>query len=435
MLNWAAYEEIKLLIYAFLSLEIVLAMVTNRERYGVQYNSHAFLFQPVFAVLLPVLSLLSYAALAFDLLPFHFLLLPLLTNYFYLVHNRFFKLSKGGSAIGAFTNFLATHLFLLEFQAHVAMGVFERELIVSICQWDFALLMFYAGITKFKTGYWQNEGIQYGLMNPAWGRFPKLFGRLRPAHPFWAAFNKTMTVFEIALGIMLFVPVPEVQTAAVIGTIALFLGIFATIRLNFLAILIILYALLLQQIDLGAGPQEGASLDLPIGIAIFSYLGLLGLVKLYQLYKIFAGRIPPGILGLVFFKVESYFPFNTWSVFDPEFTNYYLRILSHGSQSVEFLVDERAYQSLAEGKWRYRNGTESILLASLFYKKELKVQHKVFAPDLKKYIRSLALPSDLKLVEFQYMKNTGRPEQLYEHAYSVWYATATDSISDNKPML
>src|SRR5262249_11139742 len=107
---------------------------------------------------------------------------------------------------------------------------------------DFAVIMLCAGTYKALAGYPRNDGMELGMVNPWWGYWGRLYGRLPPSSWVFRLLNHLAYGTEIvAVGLMR-VPSTHVLGA---GLIVLSFAFFAThIRLGFLCEMVMLCGLL-----------------------------------------------------------------------------------------------------------------------------------------------------------------------------------------------
>ena len=73
---------------------------------------------------------------------------------------------------------------------------------------DFALIMLCAGIYKALSGYFNNNGMEYGMVNPAWSYHYNYFKRISVNNKFWHLQNLTGSIGEIFIGITLLILSP-----------------------------------------------------------------------------------------------------------------------------------------------------------------------------------------------------------------------------------
>ncbi len=124
--------------------------------------------------------------------------------WYFFVAMRWSGLHRGFGAPGFMTWWLGMAVFLLEFTSQFAPQA--RSLAILAIQADFAFIMLSAGIYKSIAGYAHNEGMNYGLANPAWGYWPRQFAHVRPNHWFLRIANHLGWSVEIIGAVMMLIP-------------------------------------------------------------------------------------------------------------------------------------------------------------------------------------------------------------------------------------
>jgi hypothetical protein len=74
-----------------------------------------------------------------------------------------------------------------------------------------------SGIYKRFAGYALNEGMEYGLVNPAWGHWHRLYARLSPRNPLFWFYNQMTWFAQIALAVGLLIPATRFWAAIGLG--------------------------------------------------------------------------------------------------------------------------------------------------------------------------------------------------------------------------
>ena len=95
-------------------------------------------------------------------------------------------------------------VFLLEYTFWYAPEL--RAFALLVLQVDFALIMLSAGIYKYSAGYSLNNGMELGLVNPAWGYWWRKYAQVRPSHWVFRFMNQTAWMTEIAMAVLMIFP-------------------------------------------------------------------------------------------------------------------------------------------------------------------------------------------------------------------------------------
>src|SRR4030095_3115354 len=111
----------------------------------------------------------------------------LLCHYFF-VQMRWKGVLRGMGAPGFIAYWLGAAVLLIEYTRRFAPDLLGLGLLVL--QVDFAFIMLSAGAYKFSAGYRQNDGMEFGLVNPEWGYWTRFWGRRRPSGWWFRLFNE-----------------------------------------------------------------------------------------------------------------------------------------------------------------------------------------------------------------------------------------------------
>jgi hypothetical protein len=270
-------------------------------------------------------------------------LVNLLLCRYYFLHMRWRGVLRGMGAPGFMTNWLAGAVFVLELARSAAPAVFPLALFVL--QTDFALIMFVAGIYKLNAGYATGEGMEYGLVNPQWGRWWQLYRPMPPRHFFFTFNNHMAWGGEIVAGVLMLIPATRFWGALFI--FLSFIYIHANVRLSMLPFMVMLACVLFVQPggpaeplmgELGrfvsssspAMPQLGSFGTAALTLFLWIYLCSLPLVYAGLSYNLYRKKALPGFLQRVLDGWANFFGFILWRVFSADLTHFFVQIHVEG---------------------------------------------------------------------------------------------------------
>ncbi len=266
-------------------------------------------------------------------------LLNLVFCRYFFVHMRWKGVLRGMGAPGFMSYWLGFVVFLLEVTAHHAPQV--RSLVLLVAQVDFAFIMLSAGIYKATAGYCRNEGMEFGLCNPMWGRWPLIYKAWRPSSPTLWTLNQLAWATEVVGALLILYP-PTRELGG--GLIALsFVYVLTQIRLGFLCEKVILGGLLCVQagsmvdrwIAMVTGPVTAPSLAAGaeawgwpglLVVLLWGYLALLPLAHAGLFYNFYARRALPGVLQRALERYTNTFGIIIWRVFSVDLVNFFIRM-------------------------------------------------------------------------------------------------------------
>ncbi|HWU36476.1 MAG TPA: hypothetical protein VN203_02450 [Candidatus Acidoferrum sp.] len=336
----------------------------------------------------------------------------LLCRYFF-IHMRWKGVLRGMGAPGFLTYWLGAAVFLLELTTHYAPDA--RPLAVLVLQVDFALIILSAGIYKLTAGYARNEGMEFGLVNPAWGYWWRRWMRLPPGHWLFQALNHLAWATEIAAALcMLLVPIRLLGGLLLIVS---FLFIATQIRLGFLCEMVVVCGVL--YFPAGSIPDAWirlviphagdavlpGSMNLPVAtqlltVALWAYMLLLPFAHGGLYYNFYARRRLPGLWQRALEPYTNFFGIILWRVFSVDLINFFVRIWLEGREGAG-----RTPVSNYDGRHglRYCHVGESITVTSLFTTlKYYPSNSPLFVERLVRYARTVACPVENVLV-FEYV--------------------------------
>lgn len=263
--------------------------------------------------------------------------LNLLFAYYFFIAMRWRGVLRGMGAPGFIAYWLGAAVFLLELTRHHAPSV--QGLAVLALQVDFALIMLAAGIYKYTAGYRQGEGMELGMVNPEWGYWGRLWGKMPPRHPLFRFFNEMAWGTEVVAGVLMLVP----QTRFIGGATMLlsFIFIGSQIRLGFLCEMVIvlcfiffhpgsagdqlLSALLPNAVAPVATPAAGWVVT---GLTVFlwAYIVLLPFARVGLSYNLHKKKSLPGAWQKALEIYTNLFGLILWRVFSADHTNFLINI-------------------------------------------------------------------------------------------------------------
>lgn len=371
----------------------------------------------------------------------------LLCRYFFIAM-RWKGILRGMGAPGFMTYWLAACVFFLEYAATYDRSGTVRSAAIFAFRLDFAVIMLCAGTYKSLAGYAQNDGMELGMINPWWGYWGRLYGRLRPSHWLFRTFNHLAYVTEIVAGLLMLVPATQLLGAFLILSSFAFIALH--IRLGFLAEMVMLCAFLFlpegHWVDrflasiVPAAPEVAAGtsswLSVALAAALYVYSALLLLAKAGQYYNLLARRKLPGPLQTLLDAYTNFFGIIIWRVFSVDHTNFWARIWFRDRVSAQRSVAARFGSPSPALGFRYTHVGEFICLTSLFTTlKYYPSNSALFVERLLRYSRTLGAPLRSDVV-FEYMsvrKDRDRFESvpIAEYTVDLEAGTVTERVLDS----
>jgi hypothetical protein len=340
-----------------------------------------------------------------------------LFRHFY-VRNRWKNLFRGGGAPGFMSHYLAMYLVFFELAARLDASGLLGDHVATMLRIDFGVVLLCSGTYKSLSGYLRGEGMEYGLANPLWGYWFRLFRRLSPKNILLGAQDRFVAVAQVATGVCLIVP--QTAVAGAIMCILAFLYLVPTVRLGRLAFLMMAVPLPFLP-ELGFAPLGQAVAPTVLATppvvltilhgAITAYLVILPAVKVMQYLNLFAKIQLPGPLQRALTAYANFVPIIMWRVFTPDVTNFFIRIykVDRETGAETPLVHEDstyAYRELTRFGWsmRFLHVTESIALTTVFTTlKYFRSQRPLFEAKLLAYAQTLGLDPAREKARFQYV--------------------------------
>ena len=357
----------------------------------------------------------------------------LLCRYFFIAM-RWKGILRGIGAPGFMTYWLAACVFFLEYASAYDRSGTVRSAAIFAFRLDFAVIMLCAGTYKSLAGYAQNDGMELGMVNPWWGYWGHLYGRIRPSYWLFRVLNHLAYGTEIVAGLLMLIPATQLLGAFLI--LGSFAFIALHIRLGFLAEMVMLCAFLFipegHWVDrlivsfAPAAPGVGAGtfpwVNGTLTASLYAYSALLLLAKAGQYYNFLARRTLPGPLQKLLDGYTNFFGIIIWRVFSVDHTNFWARIWFQDRESGRRSVAAHFGSLRAAWGFRYAHVGEFICLTSLFTTlKYYPSNSALFVERLVRYSRTLDAPPRSDIV-FEYMsvrKECDRFESVPVAEYTV----------------
>jgi hypothetical protein len=310
---------------------------------------------------------------------------------------------------------LAVAVVLLEASTRWAPSL--RPLAVLTLQVDLALIMLSAGLYKVSAGFAQNNGMDLGLANPAWGYWWRRYREMPPRHWLYRVLNQLAWTTEVAAAVLLLCP--ATRTVGGLLLIATFLFIATQIRLAFLCEMVmscgVLYFAAGSAPDRAVAwlaahvPQAGAAaapagmpmppaLALAASLALWAYIALLPIVHAGLFYNFYARRRLPAFLQRPLEGYTNLFGIIIWRVFASDLVNFFIRISRQDPAGARVLLSQYGL----EGGLRFSHVGESIAVCCVFTTlKYYASDRALFERRLLRYARTLpAGPGDRLVFEY-----------------------------------
>lgn len=337
----------------------------------------------------------------------------ILCRYFF-IQMRWKGVLRGMGAPGFLTYWLAGAVFLLELTRRHASDLAPLALLVL--QVDFACIILSAGVYKLSAGYAQNEGMEFGLVNPQWGYWWRWWRRLPPDHWLFRTLNHLAWGTEVGAALcMLF---PPTRFLGGLLLICSFAFIASQIRLGFLCEMVMLCGVLyfpaggladrwlgMLVAALGSPPAPSPAgpsvVAMALGVGLVGYLTLLPLAHGGLFYNFYARRSLPRPIQQWLEAYTNFFGMIIWRVFSVDVVNFFILIFHQRREETgaRTLISRYGWR---EGGLRFSHVGEAITITSLFTTlKYYAGNPALFVERLLRYARSVPHPADSILV-FEY---------------------------------
>jgi len=349
----------------------------------------------------------------------------LIFRHFYIA-NRWKNLFRGGGAPGFMSHHTALFMLLLEAAALLDRSHVLGERVLLLYRIDLGTILLCSGTYKSLSGYLHGEGMEYGLANPMWGYWFRIFRRLNPRGIFVRLQDAGAAVGQVVMGTLLLFP----QTSMIGAALCMvgFLGLIPLVRLGRLAALMAVIPLLwLPSLGVHFAPVRTFSpIETPsavltaLTVLIFGYIALLPVVKVMQYLNLFLSVSLPRPIQAALTRYANFVPIIMWRVFTPDVTNFFVRIYavdrSSGAET-PLLVEDGTYayrEIFTRFRWsaRFLHVTESIVLTTVFTTlKYFHSQRGLFEQRLRDYARTLGTVERLR---FEYV-SIAKGEKSFEY--------------------
>jgi len=373
------------LVYAALWLATFLAIGKHWKRFFVAYAHE--LDRPR-SVPFFIVWAIAIALLATETFVLGAAIVNLGLAYFFFQRQRWTSLLRGMGAPGAMLFWLSAALFFIELTR--AFSPQSLGLTLRLLQIDLGLIMLSSSLSKLAGGYFHGEGMEYGLVNPAWSRWANAYSRLRPSHPFFKVVDHGAWLLQFLAGIFFLFPLTGQLGAWLV--ILGFAALTTQVRLGLLCESVILAACLFLD-PMPEGKQSTLSMALT-ALCAARAVGMLGLWYNFYSQKRLASPIQKtldtfaAITGL-----------SLWRVFTVDSINFCVRVESSPENQV----------------------AESIALASLFSSlKYYPSRPEIFRERLLRYARAVGKDT----VDFRYFAVRKR-EDRFEYDPVAHYTADT----------
>ena len=333
----------------------------------------------------------------------------LLARYF-CIWMRWRGVLRGMGAPGFMTYWLAAAVFLLELSTHHAPEL--RPLVLLVLQLDLAFIFLAAALYKIRSGYLQNQGMEFGLTNPQWGYWWRAYRSLPPSHPLLRVLNQMAWITELVAALaMLFPPTRFLGGVVLIVTFAF---IATQIRLALLCEMVMLAGVLFFAPDTFGGRLIDSALNIPpvdmtrlppaalqIGaILIAAYVVLLPIAYGGLVYNFYFRKRLSRPFQLLLERYTNFFGIILWRVFSADLVNFMIeiRVQARGAGVSALLSDYR--NALFN---RFAHVCEMIAITSVFTTlKYYPSNADLFKERLLRYARTLPCGTgDVLIFEYQ----------------------------------
>lgn len=340
-------------------------------------------------------------------------LLNLALCYTFFIRMRWTSPLRGMGAPGFISYWMGAFIFLMELAHYFGDPQSElRSLVVLMFRLDFAIMMLDSGINKIFHGYPLNKGMNFGMVNPAWGYWPIFFRRF-PAHSFiFHFFNHSAYFFQI-LGalLLLFPPTYWLGAFIIFGSFFLVLLI---IRLGVLCPQLMLITFIFTKYDgivdsilqnfpgtllmPPAGSQYIPWLSMTVKTLVITYIILLPLAKIGMYANFYFKKTLPPLIQRSLETYTNAVGIILWRVFTIELIDYYMRAYFQDPATGK----RTPYTRLGRWKWNQLNRFlwvgESIMSVIVFNTERYFLQPELFHKRILHYAGTFACPSGQEVI-------------------------------------
>ena len=338
----------------------------------------------------------------------------LLCRYFFIAM-RWKGLLRGMGAPGFVLYWGGLSVALLEYCLKYAPEM--RSFALQVLQIDFAFIYLSSGFYKFSAGYPKNQGMELGMVNPAWGYWWRTYKDMPPSHFLFRFLNHLAWTSQIVAGILMMLPPTRFIGGSII--IGMFVFIATQIRLGLLCEVVVFCSGLIFFHPGSAGDQFIAALVGPVhtsyaepfwgqsilnAILVFMmgmYLLLLPFVHGGLSCNFYLRRSLPGSLQKVLERYSNFFGLIVWRVFSVDLINFFIRIYRCRPGQNEQRIPVSSYEWMRDV--RFLHVAESITLACVFTTlKYYPSNSALFNERLLRYARTLPCEQGDQLI-FEYV--------------------------------
>lgn len=301
----------------------------------------------------------------------------LLCRYFF-IGMRWKGLLRGMGAPGFVLYWGGLSVALLEYCLKYAPEM--RSFALQVLQIDFAFIYLSSGFYKFSAGYRKNQGMELGMVNPAWGYWWQAYKEMPPAHFLFRFLNHLAWASQIVAGFLMMLPPTRFVGGSII--IGMFIFIATQIRLGLLCEVVVFCSGVIFFHPGSAGDQLIAAVVGPVqapyaepfsgqpiinailGFMMGAYLLLLPVVHGGLSYNFYLRRSFPGPLQKVLERYSNFFGLIVWRVFSVDLINFFIRIYRCRPAQNETREPISTYEW--GHSFRFLHVAESITLACVF---------------------------------------------------------------------
>jgi len=357
--------------------------------------------------------------------PFAGTLVLLMLFRHYYVANRWKNLFRGGGAPGFMSNFAIMHLLSFELAAALDPGGSLSIIAVAVFAVDLGAILLDSGSYKLLSGYLKSEGMEYGLANPMWGYWYRIFRRLPPNGLLLKGQDVTAAITQ-AGGFLYLIPLVR------LGRLAALMAVLP------LPLLLQLPVAVSGATELPVASAPGLAAQIQ-AVVLIAYVVLLPAVKTMQYLNLFVGRSLPRTLQSWLTGYANSVPIIVWRVFTPDVTNFFIRIhaIDAAGEARIVLSEDGTYAYRGLRRWRsaarFLHVTESIALTTVFTTlKYFPSRRDLFEERLVAYARSLEL-RDAAAVRFEYVAIVKASSQMrYDTVGEFTVDLATGAVGERK---
>jgi hypothetical protein len=364
-------------------------------------------------------------------------LVNLLLCRYYFISMRWKSILRGMGAPGFLSYWTGALVFFLELGARHDPSGRLLEAASFAFRIDLGVIMICAGVYKAVAGYARNDGMERGMINPAWGYWGRFYAPLPPSHWLFRALNHLAYGTEIVAGVLMLFPATQVWGALLI--FLSFAWILTHIRLGFLCEMVMAACLVYLPAGhawasfLPAAATVRAEAMSPAVVSgfvalLYAYVALLPLAKGGQWFNFLARRRLPWFLQPVLERYTNFFGIIIWRVFSVDVTNFYVRVAVEDARGVR---EPYSTSREPEAFVRYWHVGENICLTSVFTTlKYFESQKDLFRARLTRYARTVPAPPGGSVVfEYVFMDKTG--DRFTDRLVAEWtFDTKTGAIGE-----